>query len=212
MIDSAFTVGASATAEAWLPEPTVSAPGTKVSGGGHTGSEEESRDQRRASDGRCERDGETAGRDDLRSRGVDSSVRGSGRDPFPDRTPMLRHHRGNRRHAWHSSPVFATQGGWNGAAGTRVDGMLDHTHGRTCRQETREHAIGSSALGGARCSTISPRKPIEELARSSIVRRYPQGQILCSEGDPGDKPDRAGVRQPPGLPAHDQRRRGGAGG
>jgi len=32
---------------------------------------------------------------------------------------------------------------------------------------------------------LSP-EAIEELARSSIVRRYPQGQILCSEGDPGD--------------------------
>ncbi len=27
---------------------------------------------------------------------------------------------------------------------------------------------------------------LDELARSSLVRRYPQGQILCSEGDPGE--------------------------
>ena len=27
---------------------------------------------------------------------------------------------------------------------------------------------------------------LEELARFSVARRYPQGQILCNEGDPGD--------------------------
>ncbi len=31
-----------------------------------------------------------------------------------------------------------------------------------------------------------PRSVLDELARITRVRRYPQGQILCIEGDPGD--------------------------
>lgn len=33
--------------------------------------------------------------------------------------------------------------------------------------------------------SLSPAA-IDQLARASLVRRYPQGQILCNEGDPGD--------------------------
>jgi len=31
-----------------------------------------------------------------------------------------------------------------------------------------------------------PADALDELARSSLTRRYPQGQVLCSEGDAGD--------------------------
>lgn len=50
----------------------------------------------------------------------------------------------------------------------------------------RSSRESSQALASVPLFDQLPPEALDELARKSLVRRYPQGQILCSEGDSGD--------------------------
>src|SRR5688572_17378932 len=54
--------------------------------------------------------------------------------------------------------------------------------------ERRERAMPVSAHRLAEVPLFAglPPEPLESLARASLLRRYQNGQVLCSEGDPGE--------------------------